>query len=149
MSTIDVMDYLSDDEKLRIATEAFRAECAKRSAQDFERILANAAYFLVRKEVDAVFDGGMEELVKAKAVHIIGTLSAFNVFKKPDAWDRDESRGWRHLQQAMDESAPLIRERVNAIVSDMTYTDLRELIESQVTNAIIEKLMAKEVRDDG
>jgi hypothetical protein len=142
--TIDLDDYLSHDEKVQLARDAFKAAAMRRSDQDFERILSNAAYELVGKEVDAVFDGGMANLVKEKAVSVIKSLSDFSVFRKPDAWHNEASKGWVHLQEAMDAAAPLIHSRVQQIVSEMDEDKLRDLIESEIVSAIVNKLTSKE-----
>lgn len=140
---VNLDDYLSDEEKRQIARDAFREVCAAKSAKDFERILDNAAYALVRQEVDAVFDGGMAELVKAKAVEVIKKLSDFTVFKKPDAWDREASKAYVHLQAAMSEAGPAIRARVNHIIESMDSEKIEDMIRYELAGAIIDKLTAK------
>lgn len=139
---IDIDDYLSEDEKRSIARDAFRLACAAHTKKDFERILSNAGYALVEKEVDAVFDGGMAETVKTTAINVIGNLTAHTVFKRPSAWDTESSKAYVHLQRAMDEAFPAIKERVSEIIAAMTEDDLRYLIERQVGDAILAKLTA-------
>lgn len=140
--TINIDDYLGDEEKRQIARDEFRAACARRSDADFERILSNAAYDLVRKEVDAVFDGDMVATVRANAVKIINDLSSYNVFAKPNAWDREASKGWTYLQEAIEAARPAMVDRVLAIIDTMSAVDLRERIEDLVCDAIIGKLTA-------
>lgn len=142
--TINLDDYLGHEEMVSLARDAFKAAAIRRADTDFERILSNAAYALVRKEVDAVFDGDMAAVVKNKSVEIIRKLSAFSVFTKPDAWQREPSKGWVHLQQAMDDAAPLIHARVQKIVCEMDEDKLRDMIESEVVGAIISKLTSKD-----
>lgn len=140
---VNLDDYLSDEEKRQIARDAFREACAAKSVKDFERILDNAGYELVRKEVDAVFDGGMAEAVKARAIKVIEKLSDFTVFKKPDAWDREASKGFVHLQAAMSEAGPAIRARVNQIIETMPAEKIEDMIRYELAGAIIDKLTAK------
>lgn len=138
---IDVDDYLSDRDKAAIARDAFRAVCDRTSRDDFERILSNAAYELVRKEVDAVFDGGMAATVKAKALHVIEHMPALTVFQRPNAWDREASKAWAHLQSAMDEAQPLIRARVDEVIAGISLDDMHDIVVDRVGVAIISKLM--------
>ncbi|MGZ8132578.1 hypothetical protein ACXU40_09320 [Bordetella bronchiseptica] len=140
--TINIDDYLSDEEKRQIARDEFRAACGRVSASNFERILSNAAYELVRKEVDAAFDGSMVETVRANAIKIINDLSPYTVFAKPNAWDREASKGWTYLQEAIEAARPAVAERVLAIIDTMSAVDLRERIEDLVCDAIIGKLTA-------
>lgn len=140
--TINIDDYLSEDEKRQIARDEFRAACARRSAADFERILSNAAYDLVRKEVDDAFDGDMVDTVRAQAVKVINGLSSHTVFSPPNAWDRNASKGYTYLQEAVEAARPAMVERVLTIIDTMSAVDLRERIEDLVCDAIIGKLTA-------
>lgn len=139
-TTFDVTDYLSADDMRRIAEEEFRTVCRVKAHADFERILSNASYALVQRVVDAHFDGNMVETVKRKAVEVIEQLSAFTVFRRPDAWERDPSIGWAQLQDAVKNAAPLIQKRVEEIIAGMSDDDLRQMIEERVTTAIFERL---------
>ena len=138
--TVNIDEFLTDDDKREIAKSAFREAAERRSNKDFERILSNAGYALVQQEVDAVFDGEMASVVRDKAIEVIRAMSSITVFKRPDAWDREASKGWMHLQSAMDEAKPLIAERVNEIVRGMDITFLHDLIQDRIAVAIIEKL---------
>lgn len=137
---VDFRDYLTDDDVRRIVSEEFRDVVRAKVRADFERILTNAAYELVRREVDAVFDGGMAEFVKEKAVGVIKELSAFTVFRRPDAWDKEASKGWVHLQSAMDEAKPQIAERVSEVIAGMDVSDMRYLIESKVSDVLTDRI---------
>lgn len=141
--SVNIDDYLSEDEKRSIARDAFRAACATKSKEDFDRILSNAGYALVKKEVDAAFDGHMVEIVKAKSIEVIGKLSDFTVFRKPDAWDREASKGFIHLQAAMSEAGPAIRARVNQIIENMAPEKIEDMIRHELAGAIIDRLTAK------
>lgn len=140
---IDIVDYLSFEERQGIAREAFFRAASIKCQEDFERILSNAAYALVAEEVNKVFDGDMVNVVKEKAVAIINNMSSYSVFKAPDAWDRESSSGWKHLQAAVEEAKPLINSRVREIVSGLDYEYLRQMLEDSLVDAIINKLQAK------
>ncbi len=140
--TINIDDYLGEEEKRQIARDEFRAACARRSAADFERILSNAAYELVRKEVDAVFDGGMVETVRANAIKVINQLSSYSVFTPPSPWDREASKGWTYLQQAVEEAKPVMAARVLEIVTQMDADYLRSMIDGLIGDVIVSKLTA-------
>lgn len=138
--TFDSDDYITEADKREIARQAFHTVAAKKSAEDFERILSNAAYHLVRKEVDAAFNGNMVEVVRNKAVEVIKTMTVYTVFKGPDAWDRESSTGWKHLQQAMNDAQPFIAERVQQIVATLDEDQLRSEIGERIASAILTKL---------
>ncbi|KDC48011.1 hypothetical protein [Bordetella bronchiseptica] len=140
--TINIDDYLSDKEKLQIARDEFRAACGRVSASSFERILSNAAYELVRKEVDAAFDGSMVETVRTNAVEVINEMSSYTVFMPPNAWESEASKGWTYLQEAVDTAKPIIAARVLAIVQDLDGDALRERLDGLIGDVIVAKLTA-------
>lgn len=138
--TFNVADYLDESDMKRIAAEEFRAACARSSQGDFERIISNSAYYLVGDLVDQHFDGRLIEALKAKAIQVVFSLSASTVFSPPNAWDRQASKGFEHMQSALDQLKPEIHERVKQIIASYSSADLRELIEAQVAQAIMAKL---------
>lgn len=137
-----ITDYLTEDEKRRIATEVFRAQCEQKARGDFERILSNAAYALVAREVDAAFDGGMVETVKAKALQVIENLGTHSVFRPKDAWQQESSKGWVYLQEALDANRDAIRSRVAEIIAGISRDELRGLLEDRLLDGIVERLKA-------
>ncbi|MBP5060408.1 hypothetical protein [Pseudomonas chlororaphis] len=140
--TLSIDDYLSEAEKKQIVADAFRAEAARHSQEDFERIISNSAYHLVSEAVDTHFDGGMVEVLTANAIKVINNLSSTTVFSPPNAWDRAASKGFEHLQAALDDLKPLIRGRVSELIASYDSAHMSEMIERQVGEAIIRKLTA-------
>jgi len=141
--TIDIDNYLTEVEKRQIAREEFRSACARRTQEDFERILSNAAYSLVQKEVDAAFDGNMVDTVRDKAIKVINELNNFNVFRAPNSWDTEPSKGWTYLQEAIESAKPAISQRVLAIVAALESGELRERINDLIGDVIVNKLTSQ------
>ncbi|MCE1084995.1 hypothetical protein LU642_30980 [Pseudomonas asiatica] len=140
--TINVDDYLSESDKRRIVTDAFSAAAAAHAQKDFERIISNSAYYLVGEIVDQHFDGNMVATLKDKAISVINNLSSSTVFSPPNAWDRAASKGFEHMQSALDELKPMIHQRVHDLIARYNSEELRSLIEEQIGDAIIKKLTA-------
>lgn len=141
--TIEVEEYLSEEQMRAIAESEFRAACARSSKENFDRILSNAAYDLVRTEVDAVFDAGLAETVRQKAIGVIQNLTSYSVFSPPNAWDREASKGWLHLQNAIDDAKPLIDAKIANYVQNMGEDELRSLVADRFAEALIAKMGAK------
>lgn len=137
---VNIDDYLSDSDKKQIATEAFREACQARAHKDFERILSNSAYALVGAEVDKALDGSMVDTIKSKAIEVINSLSSHTVFSPPNAWDREASQGWKHLQLAVNNSSDQIKARVAEVIAEYNSSDLRGLLEDRLVDAIIQKI---------
>ncbi|MBF8669669.1 hypothetical protein IR012_10560 [Pseudomonas putida] len=140
--TINVDDYLSESDKRRIVTDAFSAAAAAHAQKDFERIISNSAYYLVGEIVDQHFDGNMVATLKDKAISVINNLSSSTVFSPPNAWDRAASKGFEHMQSALDELKPMIHQRVHDLIARYNSEELRSLIDEQIGDAIIKKLTA-------
>lgn len=140
--TVDIDDYLDESQKRVIVAEAFRRASAQHAQKDFERIISNSAYYLVGEIVDEHFDGRMVEFLKAKTIDVINKLSSSTVFSPPNAWDREASKGWQQMQQAIEDLKPMIHQRVSDIIDDYDHSALRDLIETQVGEAIIKKLQS-------
>lgn len=140
--SIDIDDYLSEDDKRAIARKSFAEACDMRSEVTFQRLLNNAGYSLVQEAVDASFDEGMHSAIKSRAIKCIEELGSFMVFRRPDAWDAKAGKGWEILQSAVESSRCLIQDRVNEIIAGLSYEDLREIVDRQVGDAIMNKLKA-------
>lgn len=138
---INIQDYMTEEDMRRIAQEEFRAMCAFSTKENFERILSNAAYSMVHQEVDKVFDGGMAQTVKENAVKIIQDFSAYSVFRAPDAWGREASKGWTYMQSAIESAKPLIDEKIASYVRNMPEDELRELVADRFAEAMISRLV--------
>ena len=137
---LDIDQYLTEEDKKRICREQFSEVARMKCRNDFERIITNSAYSIVRDEVDKVFDGKMQEFLIERVEKVIKELSSFTVFNKPDAWDKTSSKGYVLLQQAVQDAQPLIVGRVVALIEGMSAEDLSWYVQGPLVAAILEKL---------
>lgn len=138
--TINLDEYLSDAEKKEIVRAEF-ASVAKRKVQaDFERIISNAGYDVVWKVVDEHFDGNAIEVLKAKVIDVIGTLTPYNVFREKDNYQRDKTVGQQMLDQAITDAYPAIKEKAIAIVDEIGEDAMVSIIERRFVSAVMDKL---------
>lgn len=140
---IDIHQYLAHEQMCQIAQDEFRKMVQQQTTADFERILSNAGHYFVEAEVNAAFDGNMRNIVRDKAIKVINTMSLLTVFSPPNAWDREASEGWKVLQAALKDAKPEILERLRGVISLISATELRELIETSVADVIVERLTGK------
>lgn len=136
----DIDQYLTEEDKKRICREQFSEVARLKCQADFERIITNSAYLIVRDEVDKLFDGNMQEFLIERVEKVIKELSSFTVFNKPDAWDKTSSKGYDLLQQAVQDAQPLIVGRVVALIEGMSAEDLSWYVQGPLVAAILEKL---------
>lgn len=142
MSTfeLDIDQYLTEDDKKQICREQFSEVARLKCQADFERIISNSSYMIVRDEVDKLCDGKMQEFLVDRIEKVVKELSAFTVFNGPDAWDKTASKGWHLLQEATEHAKPLIVARVVELVEGMSQEDLAYRIQEPLVAAVIEKL---------
>ena len=139
---VDIKSYLSDDEIRNIIEDEIRQSVPKRvnemlhNESDFNRIISNLAYQTVRERVDANLPETMDDMLIEKIPQIVKELSAFTVFRKKDAWDREESKGWTILQKVLDDSEPLIRKRVEEIIGNLEEQAVYDFILDKLEGAV-------------
>lgn len=126
--TIQIQDYLTEEERKQIAVDAFRAECAKRSSTDFERIITNSAYHVVWAQIDEFCDKSVVAKLKNKVRSIIEGLTEFHVFKKPDAWDRGSNKPYDILVQCVQENKALLNEKVETAMHQLPNKEMRPIL---------------------
>ena len=126
--TIEIDDYLTEEEKKQIAIDVFRDACRQRTAADFERIITNSAHDVVWKTMDEFCDKSVIASLKNKIRSIIGDLTAFNVFRKPDALGRDANGPYEILVQCVQENKPLISEKVEKAIHQLPNKEMRPLV---------------------
>ena len=149
---IDISAYLSEEDKQRIAEEEYRKVIRSIVYTDKERLFSNAAYRIVQKLVDERFGESLSKILEEKTVKIINDLSTYIVFKKKDAWDNDDSKGWKYLQESVDKHKDLIEDRVVQIIqevdSDYVRNRLEDLMYEVVENRLLGKSFKKESNNE-
>lgn len=114
---INVEDYLDRDE----IKDIIKNQISYIVGKDAERLLTNSAYYVVFKAIDEALDNSAKEFIKAKAIAIINELSEYSVFKKKDAWGKEDSIAYQTLQEAMNENKDLIRQKVREAIKNRDY----------------------------
>lgn len=141
--TINISDYLSEDEMKEIAREKF-GEIIERQFSDenqTERIISNTAYGMVFKRVDEVFGGKaeLEKMILEKVIEQINKLSSFHIFRHEDVWGRATSPAEKIIHQAVADNAELI----SAGVSEALRTLPNKIVKEAIGDFIKNKLGAK------
>lgn len=141
---IDICDILSEDEIKSAAMEAIKGMVVKQfsgSEEKLHRLITNLCYDFVFEMVNRQFDGKLAELIKAKVPVIIDGLSSYHVFRRKDAWDKEDSTAYKILQEEMMSSHPLIRARVEQIIQEYPFEELkRDEIGDVVYQCIMDRL---------
>lgn len=130
--------YLTEEEKKAIVEEEFRAAFARymKDETSFKRIITNACYGTVWKMVDEAFDLNLEKIMKKRVEEIIGNMTYFTVFKAPDAWERESNGAYKLLQQCLQESKPLLKDKVVAAIQSAPKGYIRAVGQEAFNNIV-------------
>lgn len=145
---VNLDDYLSEYEKKSIAKQAFYDKCANKYMNDHERLFSNAAYGVVAELVNKEMDNDVSTIIRDKAISIIKDMSSYSIFKDPDAWEREASKGFTILQKALDESAHLIQARVEAIIGDLESAYITERLNELMYEVVRDRLIGKSYKEE-
>ena len=126
--TINIDDYVSEDEKKQIAIEVFREECKKQSSEDFERIVNNSAYHVVWKSVEECFEVNTIDMLREKVVAIINKMTFSHVFAIPNAWDRKANMPYQEIVNCVREYRPLLNEKIEKAMHNMPNKEMRPVV---------------------
>jgi len=138
--TIDINDYLSESEKKQYAIEAFK-ETIKRGMFDdkdgiqldreIQRVIGNISHSIVMDEVQKYIPN-CEELIKQKVLKIITEDSfSYQVFKKKDAWENQESLAITYMNETIRANKELFQKRIKETIENY---DLSKDIAEQISN---------------
>lgn len=134
----ELYNYLSEDEKKEIATRVFEKSVAKYTEKDIDRCLSNFGYDIVVKAINKNIDDDCEKLIIENTKKVLGDVSSYVVFKKPDAWDRDSSKAYDLLQKCTEENKDILDKKVKEIFSEISLDLIRREISSVIRNVVMD-----------
>lgn len=136
---INIDNYLSEEDKKEIAANWFRETLAAKFRENPERIISNAAYFTVMRECEAIVPE-MQELLVENVKKVITKLSVFEVFRKPDAWDRDGSSNYHLLKSVVESKRQRLENKVDKIIDGLTPSITDIDIDYELRQMILKRL---------
>jgi hypothetical protein len=138
---IDINDYLSESEKKEYAIEAFKETIKKGMFNDkqgiqldteIQRVIGNISHSIVMEEVQKHIPN-CEELIKKKTLEVINKDSfSYEVFKKKDVWNKDESLAITYMNETIRANKELFQKRIKETIEnyDLSY-DIAEQISNE------------------
>lgn len=139
-TTINLDDYLSEEEKKQICVDVFRDMAIAQINKAPERIFSNAAYHVVFQMVDDAIDGDTSQIIRDKAVEIIGKLSEHTVFRKADAWHNEQSRAYTYLNQAVHDNKSILESAVIEQLGAINKQSMRESVGEAIKEIVADRL---------
>ena len=98
---------------------------------EIQRVIGNISHSIVMEEVQKHIPN-CEELIKQKTLQVINKDSfSYEVFKKKDAWYKDESLAITYMNETIRENKELFQKRIKETIENY---DLSNDIAEQISN---------------
>lgn len=127
---INVADYLSEGQMRDIAIETWREMCREACKGNAERIIGNIGHDVAVQMASEALGEDANEQIKARAIEVIGKLSDFSVFRRPDAWDRGPTPAYTVLMDAVKANSDLVDKKVRECIAQLSKREALEIIKS-------------------
>jgi hypothetical protein len=131
---LNVDDYLTFEEKRSIVKDLFTEQVSELLSKEsnITRIISNISHEIVFNEVQK-FIPNYEEQIK---INVQNTLRENNlnyyIFKRKDAWDKDESLAIKYLNETVNANKELIQSKIKDCIENYNYEkDVSESISNK------------------
>lgn len=128
-TTLNIQDYLSEDEIKEILIGEYRTWFRTMSEQDKLRILSNFSYDFIFKNINDNLDGKLLELTKQKTLETLEEAN-FNyfVFRPADAWSKPESVPMTMINSIVKSKHTVIEAKIDKAIEGLSNKDLRQWV---------------------
>lgn len=128
---INISDYLSEEEIKEECKNVIRDLLYNTYKNEacIDRLISNLSYEFLFKQISKCIDKDAETLIRNNVIELLenGTSIKYELFRKPNAWDRESSVGYKILQQAIKDSENLIREKVTEAINNYDFGNSQEI----------------------
>ena len=147
---IKIDDYLNSENLKTICKDVFYSK-VREEMRNFNvaDIIATISYAEVAAMVDAYVgeDDFIRKKIPEKVLQVVEDLSAYNVFRKADSWDRKSSVAYDILEEECRNARPLIRQRVEQIIDEYEFPQLeRDEIMYTIADILTDRLLPEKER---
>lgn len=145
MMDIKIEEYLNEEEIKEICKDALYQKIREdMRGLNVNDIIANISYGEVAAMVDTYVgeDDFCKKMIPQKVRDVIDGLSSFTVFRKADAWERENSVAYDILDEECRNARPLIRQRVEQIIDEYEFPQLeRDEIMYTIADVLTDRLL--------
>lgn len=117
---INIEDYLSEEEIKEICKDHVKS-ILKFQIKDPERILSNMAYYSAFAICDSILTPEMMEIVRNKTVKVIKDPTSYNIFRKKNAWENEDSPAYLEVKRSIEEHKHLISPLIKRTIEERNY----------------------------
>lgn len=137
---VDISDYLSDGEIKSVVKDTLSRHVYNSiSKESVDRLIGNISYEFIFELVNKKLDEDISLLIRDKVIDLINNLSSYYIFREKDAYG-DASVGQKILNDEVEKSRDLIKSKVNEVISDYEFYNVRDSIGDVVYECVMSKL---------
>lgn len=142
---IEIDNYLTEEEKKEIAIDVFRERISKdlfksnmsniERDSEIQRIMGNISHDIVIEEMNRRISN-YEEVLKAKVEETLNKSDlSYYIFKRKDAWEREESLGTTYIQEEIRANKDIIKNKVRETIANYdAEEDVAKAISDEFNN---------------
>ncbi len=152
---IKVEDYLTPQRIAEICEEVIydAVRGYMRNEDNFQRIVTNGAYFIVRKCIDSQLADNketFEKIIQDGVRKVVESgIRSYDVFRYEDPWRTKNNIGAEMLDQAIRDNKGNIEAAVEAIIKDYPFDEVRSGITDACYEVLERRLFGKGGEADG
>lgn len=110
---------------------------------DEERVFYNAVSHFLSDKMNSMLDNKMKEILIQKTEKAVKEKDlSYELFVKPDAWDRSEQYCYKILQKSCDDNKKILEERVKEV-----FSNVQEEWVAEKMSDIVYKLFTRDINN--
>lgn len=119
---ININDYLSEEDKIKIAEEVFKETIRngiieelksdnKRQMANYERVIGNAVHHYLQDEIDAIVGTDTKALISKRVIETVEKLDYnYSLFRPKSYWEAEDSPAQAVVKDTIKELTPQMKE---------------------------------------
>ena len=137
---INIDQYITEEEKKEIAIDVFRSQVKKelfnsidgtvQSDSEIQRVIGNITSEIVFLEVQKYIPDFRELIIKKVRKNITDKDLNYELFRKKDAWGKEESLAVTYMQQEVKNNEEVFKSRIREYIKNF---DLEPTINEEVS----------------
>ena len=123
--TININDYLSEEDKIKIAQDAFKEAIrygvieelksdSNRQMDNYERVIGNSVHHYLQDEIDAILGTDTKALIRERVKETVGKLDYnYSLFRTKSFFETEDSPAQTVVKETIRELTPQMKEALS------------------------------------
>ncbi len=155
---INVDDYLNDEDKKEIASDAFRRQIEqnlieklkdkKSNYDNYERVISNSIHHFLEEKIDSILDCDTNEMIKENVLKTIKKSDySYSLFRTKNAWEKEDSPAQKIVKEAIESHKEVMTEKIhnklNEAIDEIGIDTVHEMFSDIFDNFLSNRLSDK------